>query len=245
MYRHIADELREQMRSGDLAEGELLPSEAALMQQYETSQGTVRKAVALLRAEGWLVTEPGKGVAVRRHRALVRLANDRFARWRREAGRAAFQAEVSDQGLTPTSQVVVDAPANAPADVAELLRLKPDEQVAVRRRRMLADGEPVQLATSYIPWSIAQGTQIAQEDSGPGGIYARIEEAGYELAEFQEEVCARAALPDEVETLQLPAGVPVILVTRVAFASGDRPVEVCQHVMAADRHMLFYRFPAT
>lgn len=244
MYRRIADELRDQIRNGQLAEGERLPSESALMAQYDTSQNTVRRAMAALRAEGWIVTEPGRGISVRRRRALVRLANDRFARSKRQAGMAAFQAEVTEQGQTPGAQVIVEGPVTVDAEVAALLGLDPDEQVVVRRRRMLVDGEPVQLATSYVPWSIAEGTRIIQEDSGPGGIYARIEEAGLELETFEEELSTRAALPEEASALQLAPGVPVMLVTRVAKATGGRPVEVCQHVLAGDRHVLLYRFPA-
>ena len=40
----------------------------------------------------------------------------------------------------------------------------------IRRRRYLDDGEPMELATSYIPWELAEGTPIGQPDTGPGGI---------------------------------------------------------------------------
>ncbi len=54
----------------------------------------------------------------------------------------------------------------------------------VRRGRYLADGLPMELATSYVPWSLAKGTQMTEPNTGPGGIYARIEEAGHRLERF-------------------------------------------------------------
>ena len=213
MYRQIADDIREAIRSGKFEEGDMLPSEAALMAEHGTSQGTARKAIALLRAEGWIVSASGKGSYVRRRPVVFRRGNDRFARAQREGanGKAAFDAEIGAQGLRPTTEVIVEGPIPAPDEAATLLDLGDGDLVVARRRRMMADGEPVQLATSYIPWSIAEGTQIVQENSGPGGIYARIEEAGHKLGEFSEDIRARPAFPEEAEALGLESGMPVML----------------------------------
>ena len=50
--------------SGEIGRGKLLPSTRTLMQRYEVSDGTVKRAVAQLRAEGLVKTEPGRGVYV-------------------------------------------------------------------------------------------------------------------------------------------------------------------------------------
>jgi GntR family transcriptional regulator len=49
----------------------------------------------------------------------------------------------------------------------------------VRWRQYLIDGYPVELAISYVPAAIATGTPIAKTDTGPTGIYARLEELGH------------------------------------------------------------------
>jgi GntR family transcriptional regulator len=38
--------------------------------------------------------------------------------------------------------------------------------------------------------------------------------------------------------------VPVFILVRVAYDTQDRPVEVCDTVMAADRYVLSYELPA-
>jgi GntR family transcriptional regulator len=102
----------------------------------------------------------------------------------------------------------------------------------------------MELATSYVPWELAEGTEMTQPDTGPGGIYARLEERGHELKRFSEEVTARMPTVDEIRALRLQPGVPVFRVVRVAYDRDELPVEACDTVMAADRYVLGYELPA-
>jgi GntR family transcriptional regulator len=85
---------------------------------------------------------------------------------------------------------------------------------------------------------------MTQINPGPGGIYARIEEAGHRLARFTEDVTARMPTPEESHALRLMAGSPVLALVRVAFDIDDVPVEVCDTVMSADHYVLAYELPA-
>src|SRR4051812_35978410 len=133
----------------------------------------------LLRSEGLVQTEHGRGSFVRDRPPVRRLAHDRFARRHRERGRAAYLAELEAEGRVADVEVLEVGRVQAPDEVAVWLQLKLGAEVVVRRRRYLADGEPMELATSYIPWELAKGTSIAERDTGPGGIYARLEERGH------------------------------------------------------------------
>jgi GntR family transcriptional regulator len=243
-YRQIADQLRAGIVGGRLSAGEQLPSERTLMETYGAARGTVRQAIATLRAEGLIDIEHGRGAFVRRRPPVYRKAHDRFARRHRDAGKAAYLAELEEEGRRPEVQVLEVGPAPAPPEIARLLQVPEGSQVLVRRRRYLADGQPMELATSYLPWELVQGTKITEADTGPGGIYARLEEMGHRLKRFTEDVRARMPLPEETRALQLPQGVPVIVLVRVAYDLGDTPVEVCDTVMASDRYVLSYELPA-
>src|SRR3954453_5462591 len=219
-YRQIAAHLREAIRRGELAPGDRLPSETELIDHYHVARMTVRQAVAELRGEGLVIPEHGRGVFVRSRPPVRRLASDRFARRHRDAGKAAFLAEAEGLGRASVDEIhVVEAPP--PHRVRELLELRPRARALTRSRRYLLDGQPVELATSYIPADIARGTKIADVDPGPGGIYARLEEMGHQLKEFVEEVSVRMPSPDERRRLQLGAGVPVMIVLRTAYDVDD------------------------
>src|SRR5215212_4323100 len=150
-YRQIADHLRSAILSGEIPPGKQLPSERALMETYGAARGTVRQAIATLRAEGLIDIEHGRGAFVRRRPPVQRLAYDRFARRHREAGKAAYLIELEEEGRRPEVEVLEITPAPAPAEIARLLQVPGGSQVLVRRRRYLADGQPMELATSYLP----------------------------------------------------------------------------------------------
>ena len=245
VYLQIADRLRRAITSGSLSPGAQLPSERALMEEYGAARGTVRQSIGVLRAEGLIETEHGRGAFVRRRPPVKRVAHDRFARRHRKAGKAAFIAEMAGDGRTPKVEILHVGRGRAPADIADRLGLKPTADVLVRSRRYLADDYPMELATSYVPWEFARGTTMVEDNPGPGGIYARLEEAGHRLRSFAEEVTARMPTPDEARQLRLPSGVPVIVVVRTAFDTDGVAVEVCDTVMAADRYVLAYELPAS
>jgi GntR family transcriptional regulator len=221
-----------------------MPSEQELINRHGVARGTVRDAMDLLRAEGLVRTEHGRGSFVRDRPPVRRLAHDRFARRHRDRGRAAYLAELEAEGRKPEVQVLEIGRAKAPDEVAVWLQLAIGADVLVRRRRYLADGEPMELATSYIPWELAEGTAIAEGNTGPGGIYARLEERGHELKRFSEEVASRMPTSEEVRALVLEPGVPVFRLVRVAYDMNEQPVEACDTVMAADRYVLSYELPA-
>jgi DNA-binding GntR family transcriptional regulator len=63
-WQDIADTIRTRIASGTYPVGALIPSTTALGQEFGVSQGPVQRATALLRAEGLVVGEPGRGVRV-------------------------------------------------------------------------------------------------------------------------------------------------------------------------------------
>lgn len=60
----LADRIREQIKSGELAPGDKLPSTSQLCQIYGVSSIVVRNAMITLKAEGLVVGVPGVGVFV-------------------------------------------------------------------------------------------------------------------------------------------------------------------------------------
>lgn len=245
VFQQIADQLRDEITHGRLGAGEKLPSETGLMDHYAVARMTIRQALGVLKSEGLVIAEHGRGVFVRPRPVARRLGSDRFARRHRQAGDAAFVADAKAAGQQYTVdnlQVTREKPSET---VAELLDVDRRKNVVVRRRRYLLDGHPVEIAASYIPVDVAGGTKIEEPDTGPGGIYARLEEQGFTFGPFHEEIRARMPRPDEITELGLSPGVPVLDLVRVARDVGGRVLEVCETVMAADSFVLSYDLPSS
>lgn len=244
-YLQIADDLADQIRAGVLGPGAPVPSESDLMGRYGVASGTVRKAVAELRTTQLIETHHGRGSFVRSRPPVQRKSSDRFRRSHRKAGKAAYLAEAEQSGGKPSVAVLFIGPTDAPPEIAERLDVAPGAKVLARRRRYFRDGTPTEEATSYLPWDVVKDIpETFAENPGGGGIYARLEEHGHDLAEFSETVRARLATKDETAALALSPGSPVIHLVRNAMTKSGRVVEVCDTVMAADQFVLDYRFPA-
>ncbi|MGH8897204.1 MAG: GntR family transcriptional regulator [Egibacteraceae bacterium] len=239
-YRQIADELRVAISGGELAPGAKLPSERELGETYAVDRGVVRRALALLQAWGLVVTQHGRGAFVRARLRppLRRVARNRLATTEGRSWRA-FGADVEDGGLTP--QVTTEIRRQpVPDEVAERLELPYGSEVVVRARRMGAGGQTLMLATSYFPAPIVERVpRLEQLDTGPGGAFTLLEEAGFALRQ-EEAVSARMPMPEEASALQLGPGTPVIRILRTIYDQNDQPVEACDMLLAADRNELIY-----
>lgn len=61
VYVQVAAFLRARIASGQLLPDRPVPSESQLEQEFGVARGTARKAIALLRDEGLVVTVKGRG----------------------------------------------------------------------------------------------------------------------------------------------------------------------------------------
>lgn len=63
-YTRIADDIRQQIATGRLKAGDRLPSMAEMMASYEVGSTAVRNALLVLRTEGLIEGQQGKGIYV-------------------------------------------------------------------------------------------------------------------------------------------------------------------------------------
>lgn len=233
-WRQVADALRQRIRSGQYAPGTTIPAEPELAAEFDVSRSLVNRALSALRTEGWIRPERGRGTTVNPLPVLRRSTLARQDQAAREAGQArgAFDAEVARAGFTSRSDALVSEAA-ATEDVAEALGIALGAPVIERRRVMYADDIPVQLAVSYIPAAIAAGTPIAQQDTGPGGVYSRLADLGHKPARFRELTRVRTPTDAEASALHLDPDHRVYDTVRTAYAAGGQAVEVNFMVLPA------------
>src|SRR4051794_13990558 len=175
-YEDIVDEVRASILDGRLNSGERLPSENELAVRYATSRPTVRRAIALLKAEGLVTTEQGRGVFVRpKPQVRLLLSGENFRRHRRE-GLSGFNAQVEEQGQRPEQRLLEVGRTPATDDVAKRLGIAAGEPVVVRRRLFVVNDEPVARCDSFYPAEIADGTALAEPENIEGGAYGLIED---------------------------------------------------------------------
>ena len=244
IYRQIADHLRAGIREGQYPEGTPLPSETQLAEMYDVTRMTARQAVDVLKNEGLVRSEHGRGVFVRQRPTVHRLARNRFTRQRRETGKGAYDVEMKELGFTPGVELVEVGPVTPSDEIVKRLQLDPGEQALIRQRRMYANDEPMQLATSYIPWSLAEGTPWLSAIPGPAGSTPGCADIGHGPVRFTEDVSARMPTPAGSRVPTPHAATASVLPDPRRLRWRGRPVETCEHIMSGDRWQLSYAWEA-
>lgn len=238
-YRDIANDLRQQIDSGELPPGSRVPGENDLMSRYGVEQPTARRALDVLKNEGLIVAKRGSGTFVREFKPIRRVSPDRLKATSWGSGRPIWSADVGTRPRTENVTVDVEFP---PAPVAEVLKLDDGARVVTRRRKYVVDDKPVQLATSYYPEALVSGSAITEINTGEGGAYARLKELGHEPTKFREELRIRMPRETERQALDLAQGTPVVLIVRTAYTADDQPVEVNEMVLDSAAYVLEYKF---
>ncbi|MFI5973732.1 GntR family transcriptional regulator [Streptomyces sp. NPDC051452] len=238
--RQIADDLRARIDDGEFGPGARLPGEPALVRDYGVAKMTASGALKLLVAEGVAVSRAGSGTYVREFKPILRDATKRLSRKQWAAGRSIWAADVGERPMTVADLEVYED--DAPRWVARALDLGDEGRIIVRSRRFLVDGEPVQMAVSYLPAELVRDSLIAEPDSGPGGTYARLAELGAEPVHFTEDLRARMPSSDESSALAVLPGTPVMEICRTAYTAEGKAVEINRMLLDAGAYALRYSF---
>jgi GntR family transcriptional regulator len=240
----IADDIRARIETGELAAGAKIPTLDELAEEHHCSLGAVRRAVDLLKQQGMLITRQGSGTYVRERAIARRHGIDRYSRSRWASGTAILVAEAAAQGHKADQDIRFLGTIPAPPAVAERLAVKPGAKVHARKRTTTINNRPNQLADSYYTLALTKAVPaLKRENTGPGGGFARIEDAGIRLARIREEIALRMPTGPETSLLRLPEGTPVAELIRTAYDEGGGPVEVMIAVIAGDMVAFDYEFP--
>ena len=245
-YRQVADLLRDGIEHGEYPPGSPLPSEPDLATRFGVSRVTINRAVQLLRGEGLVRVLRGRGTVVRSIPAIWRNSNRRYQRAAREegGGRGAFDFEIRRLGLTPRTEIVQLDAVQPPTAAAAVLGLEDGEPALIRKRQLFASDEPVLLAASYLPWTIAEQAGITNIDTGPGGTYSRLAEIGLGPVRFSEDVRARIPTSEEESFFGLSEAQQVFEIVHISWLADGRAVEYRLDTLPMSQWIMHFEWDA-
>ena len=211
-HRAIAEALRRAIRAGTYERGAQLPSERELMEEFDVSRGTVRQALATLRAEGVVAVRKGaRGIVLDEPRAQSFSELLSFSAWARSIGE------------TPGGRVVELARRYADAIDARRLDMREGDAVFSLVRVRTLGATPVMVERTTFIESI--GRLVAAVDLESDSIYARLAERGVVFAQARHYVSALAADPDDAELLEVAPGTPLLRQVRRTVSPEGQPLE--------------------
>jgi GntR family transcriptional regulator len=239
---NLAEVLAERIAAGSFQTGYWLPSERELAHEYDADRSTVRRALRFLEERGIVTLASGTGAQVGTGDALRRAADDvtqQIGTWR------GFHVSAAKAGREPYTETTVSE-ITADLAVAQGLGVPTGTPVLQRARRQGIIGEGcLQLSTSYIRQDLVDKLPILRQiDTGPGGMYSRMEEIGYRL-HFEETVTCRLPDEEEQEQLEITSTDPVLVLWRRCYDQHGRILDLTHRIVVGNRHELIYRYDST
>src|SRR6266699_2657470 len=234
-YAQVVAEIKKRIERGTYAPGTLLPSEHQLVDEFGVSRPTIVKALGVLRHDGWIDTQQGKGSFVRGRPALADAERTRPAHGLIELPEVELPGELVQAGVKL-----------APRHVTALLGLEAGARAFVRQRLLTDDGEPVELASAWLPLDIAADTSLASPDLLGESIRQHLQDRKkIRLDHAIEQITARHPNGEEAELLQIAPDAPVLSVIVTAYDATGRAVQVSDLVLPGQRHEIRDAYPFT
>lgn len=213
LYYQVQQDLASSIASGALPPGAQLPTEDELIRRYGMSRTTVRKAIQELERLGLIEIRRGRGTFVRADKLAQEFAE-----------LTGFVEDMVEMGVRPSARLLGAAPSRADEAVARQLRVPIGAEVMHIRRVRLGDGVPMSLDETFLP--IDLGRKVAGDDLEVYPIFSLLEKK-YDtpLVEADYRVEAVSAAPGVAEALEVVEGSPILLIERVSYTTGGRPVD--------------------
>ena len=226
LHYQLSNVLREYIQQGYLTIGDLFPTDREIMERYNVSGTTVRRAVMQLVKEGWLERKPGKGTFIKKEPLKESLGQ-----------LTGFFEEMRNKGFEPSADIIYAGPVEIDeALLKEIPALKAFESKVLILFEKLHrfNDKPLVYVKSF--WLPRYGEELLAFDLTGEGLYEMAaKRLGVNLTKAEETIAAGLANLKEASYLNVKKNSPVLVMDRLTYA-GDKLVEFSYNVYRADRY---------
>lgn len=212
------------IRDGGIPQGSRLPAERELAQQLNVSRDTVRRAIAQLRADGYVESLQGSGTYV-------------SGSWRRAVPSClSFSRFVRAAGLVPGGRVFLTDQRAATIDEGEVFSIAPGEPVTVLSRIRTINDLVVGVAETVVPLSCTP--HLLAIDWTCGSVFDELARSGQAPVRGTISAEAQRATPELAQLLELDSAKPVLVTDTIAYSACNRVVGTTHMTLRGDRFRL-------
>jgi len=211
------------LRDGSLSQGARLPSENELSEALRVSNITIKRSLDELRREGLVQRIQGRGTFVTGQNRLVFDLPRMFS----------LTAYTEETGMRPARKILEMSEQIASPSVAKTLRLTARARVIRLVRLRLVDRTPVAIDTSFLPWKPLRDF-IHMYQEGESLYEFMSAHYGVEIVRTHDVLEPVLIKPFESRALEVPMGTLGVMIQRVAYDDGDRPLELTTMTFRGD-----------
>lgn len=222
LYYQLYDILYNDIKNGVYKPGELLPTENELIDRYEISRVTVRKAMDMLLNEGIIAKRRGYGSFVQNKKVEQTLNKVLH-----------FSNEMEKQGYKSSTKMLINEKVYANKTIAEALSIPEGTQLIHVNRLRLANGEPMCIESAYLIYN--RCPDVLNHDFSDISLRKFIVEK-YNIIwkKAYQKIFAIKANSHFAKFLNIKDGDPMIYIERISYTQDDQPGEYLQSYYRGD-----------
>ncbi len=223
-YIQLMDLLKTQIVEKKWSAGQQIPGEQDLCETYGVSRTVVRQALRELELEGAITRRKGKGTFISEPKISEGLIQKLTG----------FYQDMIERGLKPVTRVLHQQVVPADETVAKFLNILPGTQVVDIQRLRFINEEPIQLVTTYIPYTIFP--PVATVDLSNRSLYEFLEtEGGIILSRGRRYIEAVLANETEAMLLDIERGAPLLMLDSISYTENEIAFEYYHALHRGDR----------
>ncbi|HEY9644817.1 MAG TPA: phosphonate metabolism transcriptional regulator PhnF [Chroococcidiopsis sp.] len=213
LYLQIANELRRNIAESVYRLGDQLPTEAELSTRFGVNRHTLRRAVDILRNEGLVRIDRGRGTFVAAAPISYPIGK-----------RVRYNEALKTQGLTVRHTVLHVTEIPADLSLAQRLEVEVGRTVIFMERLSLADDRPISVASSYFVSD--RFPHLAEHCLQYQSISKMLHhEYGCDHIRRSTRISARTVQPKDARLLELPLNAPILLTESINVDQTGQVVE--------------------
>ncbi|MBU3021187.1 GntR family transcriptional regulator [Aestuariibacter sp. A3R04] len=223
LYQQVAEYIKQLIVERRWQPGEMLPSEFKLADEFNVSQGTVRKALTLLTDTKIVSRRQGVGTFVSEH-----TAQDALFRF--------FPLQADGKGADlPKAELLSQEQIDPPEVLQVALAISAKEKVAKLKRRRILDNEFCMLETIFLPAKFFPA--IEKREDIPHTLY-HFYQTDYNQTVFKtrDSIKAVLATKSDAKSLGVEKGAPLLLVTRITESIDGKLIEYRESKCRTDHY---------
>ncbi len=208
IYQSVYDTLKRDILNGQYKVGEKLPSESEMIDMFNVSRTTVRKAVSILADDGFVSIKQGKGTIVIDY--TIKQNYNRMNSFTETLRSMGYRVELKNLSISRV---------RAQENLAKALGIELGHELVCIQRIPLADSRPAAIITNYIPAEYV--SDIQQHEKEIISLY-RFLENRYNLTidMAHDIITARAATFEQACALDCLVGAPMLFTRRICYYNG-------------------------
>ncbi|MFC4023513.1 GntR family transcriptional regulator [Oceanobacillus longus] len=223
LYHQLKEIIREKIKGGYWKEQYKVPPERELMETYNVSRSTIRKALDELITEGLIYRKQGVGTFVSKSKIVHDLI-----------GEISFNQQVMKKGLTPSSKVIyADVDRTSSKRIREIFQLIDSEEIYKIIRVRLVNDNPFILETIHIPYKYAP--KILEQNLASIAFFDYLErELKFNFTHSTLDIEPIAINEFESNYLEVEIRNPALSLERVIY-SGESAITIQRRIMRGDK----------